>query len=251
MPSTKERKPAAAALRSECLDSVGLCISVPAAWQRLGDTFGGLGFVAAEPRPGADPATWPHLTVAAITVAAIDAPAKEGGNAATQPQQANNGLPGDPVASATSSLDALVERMLIPDGTLASAHVLERSSLLLNGANAQIVRVGLPEEPGSAEAMETIALIEGEEGVVYSIALRCSPPDYNRLEPVFRQALQSWHLQSAEAAPSSTPPESATAPGRSRPKASHSNVTQSHATQSNATQPDATQSKPDPAVPSR
>ena len=206
--STKNRKPAAAALRSECLDSVGLCVSVPAAWQRLGDVFEGLGFVAAEPHPGAGPETWPHLTVAAIDVSA-----KEGdGDTAT--------------ASATPSLDALVERMLTPGGALASAHVLERRSLLLNGANAQIVRVGLPEEAGGAEAIEAVALIEGDAGLVYSVALRCSPPDFNRLEPVFQQALESWRLESAEGT-SPAKPKPATAPGRTQPKANQSSVTQS------------------------
>ncbi len=99
--------------------------------------------------------------------------------------------------------------MLTPEGALASAHVLERSTLLINGANVQIVRVGLPEEAGNAEAMESVALIEGDEGLVYSIALHCSPPDSNRLDPVFRQVLQSWRLQSA-AAPASAPRDPAT-----------------------------------------
>src|SRR5689334_11016081 len=56
----KPRKPAATALRNECLDSVGLCIGVPIAWQRLGNIFDGLGFVAAEPHPGVDSESWPH-----------------------------------------------------------------------------------------------------------------------------------------------------------------------------------------------
>jgi len=178
--SAKERKPAAA-LRSECLDSVGLCVSVPSAWHRLANIFGDRGFVVAEPQPGADPATSPHLTVAAIDVSA-----KEGDG------------------STKSLLDTLVERMLTPEGALASAHVLERSTLLINAANVQIVRVGLSEEAGNAEAMESVALIEGDEGLVYSIALHCSSPDSNRLDPVFRQVLQSWRLQSA-AGPASEP----------------------------------------------
>ena len=210
-PSVKSRKPPAAARRgvrskpdvglpgqSECLDSFGFCISVPAAWRRVGEIFDGLGFVTAEPHAGTDPSAWPQLTVAAIEVSA-----KEGD--AYKP-----------------SLDALVERMLTPEGALASAHVLERSSLLLNGANAQIVRVGLPEEAGSTEAIETVALIEGEEGLVYSVALRCSPPDVNRLEPVFRQAIESWRLENAEAssaAPTSAPP----IPTSVQPKAAQSN----------------------------
>ena len=196
--SAKVQKPAAAALRSECLDSVGLCISVPAAWQRVGEIFDGFGFVVAEPGPSASSANWPHLTVAAIEVS----PKESDGN--TMP----------------ASLDAVVERMLTPGGALASANVLERSSLLINGANAQIVRVGLTGEGENGEAIETVALIEGEEGLVYSVALHCSPPEFSRLEPVFRQSLQSWHLQNAEAAPTSAPDPAAVQPKPTEPKQS-------------------------------
>ena len=211
-PPATAQKPAAAARRgvpskpgvglpgqSECLESFGFCISVPVDWRRVGEIFDGLGFVTAEPHAGTDPAAWPQLTVAAIEVSAKEA------DDSTKP-----------------SLDALVERMLTPEGALASAHVLERTSLLLNGANAQIVRVGFPEEAGSAEAIETVALIEGEEGLVYSVALRCSPPDVNRLDPVFRQAIESWRLENTEAsstAPASAPPN----PTSVQPKAALSN----------------------------
>jgi hypothetical protein len=208
-PSAKTRKPAAAAVRSECVAAVGLdpgapttdapatplCISVPAAWQRLGNIFDDLGFVAAEPHAGADPESWPHLTVAVVDISAKEDRSKTEDDSKTEP------------AAAAPSLDALVERMLAGGGALASAHVLERSSLLVNRANAQIVRVGLPEEAGHAEAIETVALIEGEDGMVYSIALHCSPPDFKRLEPVFRQAVESWHLQGGEA--KSAPPHAA------------------------------------------
>ncbi len=202
-PSAKTRKPAAAAVRSECVASVtpttgagtAVCISVPAAWQRLGNIFDDLGFVAAEPHAGADPESWPHLTVAVVDVSAKEDRSKTEDDSKTEP------------AAAAPSLDALVERMLAGGGALASAHVLERSSLLVNRANAQIVRVGLPEEAGHAEAIETVALIEGEDGMVYSIALHCSPPDFKRLEPVFRQAVESWHLQGGEA--KSAPPHAA------------------------------------------
>jgi hypothetical protein len=200
----KDRKARAAAYRSECLHSVGFCISVPAAWQRLGDVFGDFGFVAAEPHAGADPATWPQLTVAAIDLAAKE----DGGTAA-------------PVREpATSPLDVLVERMLTPEGAFASARTLERSRLLLNGASAQIVRVELRDDTGKPDAVEKIALIEGEDGLVYSIALRCAPRDFERLAPVFDQAARSWRLQTAQATPaqatpSSSPPRS-TAPAPSQ-----------------------------------
>ena len=207
-PPAKARKTPAVAYRSECLNSAGFCISVPAAWQRLGDIFGDLGFVVAEPHAGADSASRPQLTVAAIDLAP-----KEGGGTAAPVRE-----------PAIPSLDVLVERMLTPEGALASARTLERRRLLLNGASAQIVRVELRDEEGKPDAIEEIALIEGADGMVYSIALRCAQQDFDRLAPVFDQAARSWHLRTAQetipapAAPSSVPPKT-TAPGaRSQPR---------------------------------
>ncbi len=161
-PPAKTRKTPAVAYRSECLNSAGFCIRVPAAWQRLGDIFGDLGFVVAEPHAGADSASRPQLTVAAIDLAP-----KEGGGTAAPVRE-----------PAIPSLDVLVERMLTPEGALASARTLERRRLLLNGASAQIVRVELRDEEGKPDAIEEIALIEGADGMVYSIALRCAQQDF-------------------------------------------------------------------------
>ena len=201
-PSAKARKTPAAAFRNECTHS-GFCISVPAAWKRIADVFNDLGFVAAEPRAGADPAAWPQLTVVAF------APPKSGG--------------------AVPSLDTLVERMLAPEGALASAQTLERSRLLLNGSPAQIVRVEFRDDSGKPTAIEEVALIAGDDGLIYSIGLHCAPQEFDRLEPVFQQAARSWHLQAA-AAPSSAPRK----PSAARP---------SHAP------PAAPQPKPNPAKP--
>ncbi len=173
------RKAASAAGKSECVRSVGLCVTVPQAWQRLGDVFDDLGFVVAEPHPGSDAATWPQLTVAAI-----DVPAQKDGNA--------------------PSLDSLIELVLTPDGSFTSAETLQRTRLLLNGNNAEIVRVRLHEEandvpardvPNVTDAIEAVALIQGDAGLVYSIALRCAPQDFTRLEAVFQKVISSWRIQ--------------------------------------------------------
>ena len=161
--------------RSECVLSVGLCVTVPAAWQRLGDIFDDLGFVVAEPHPGVDSAAWPQLTIAAI-----DVPPQKNGNA--------------------PSLDSLVDILLTPDGSFTSAETLQRSRLMLNGSDAEIFRVRLHEESKGAESKETetseaVALIEGEDGLVYSIALRCAPEDFTRLEAVFQKVIHSWRIR--------------------------------------------------------
>jgi hypothetical protein len=157
---------------------------VPAAWQRLGDIFDDLGFVVAEPHPGIDSAEWPQLTVAAI-----DVPAQKDGKA--------------------PSLDSLVDVVLTPDGSFNSAETLQRSRLLLNGSNAEIVRVRLHQEvkneAKNTDTNEAVALIEGGDGLVYSIALRCAPQDFARLEAVFQQVVHSWRIKPSATQISSQP----------------------------------------------
>jgi len=181
--------------RAECVVSVGLCVNVPASWQRLGNVFDDLGFVAAEPHPGVDSGSWPQLTVAAIGPLAAN-------DQGEQP-----------------SLDSVVDLILTPSGTFSSVETLQRSSLLLNGAEAEIVRVQFHDSSGNAGPIEDVALIQRSDGVVYSIALRCAPEDFARLEPVFQQTAQSWHLQPVASTPVA-PPLPTPAPAPSAPAAS-------------------------------
>jgi hypothetical protein len=150
---------------------VGLCVSVPTSWQRLGNVFEDLGFVVAEPHPGTDPITWPQLTVAAM-----DVPSPKSGSPAP-------------------ALDALVDIVLTPDGSFTSAETLQRTRLLINGDEAEIVRVRLHDDATKTDSIEAVALIAGDEEVVYSIALRCAPQDFARLEPVFQKTAHSWRLK--------------------------------------------------------
>lgn len=175
---THTRKPDSLADRTECVQTVGLCVTVPASWQRLGNVFEDLGFVVAESRPGTAPETRPSLTVAAVNVPAE----KKGG--------------GPP------SLDSLVDIVLTPGGSFTS-ETLQRTRLLLNGNEAEIVRVREHNQATENDAIENIALIEGEDGLVYSIALRCAPEEFARLEPVFQKTAHSWHLKQPASEPQS------------------------------------------------
>jgi hypothetical protein len=38
-------------------------------------------------------------------------------------------------------------------------------------------------------------LIEGDDGLVYSIALRCAPGELARLEPIFQKTARSWRVK--------------------------------------------------------
>jgi hypothetical protein len=183
-PAAGTAKKSPAAVRSECIAATGLCVTVPATWNRLGDIFDDLGFVVAEPHAGVDSATWPQLTVAAIDIP----PKKDASGVAVAP-----------------SLDAVVDIVLMPDGSHTSAETLQRTRLLLNGREAEIVRVRLHDE--KSDAVESIALIEGDDGLVYSIALRSSAQDPDRLEPVFQKVIHSWRIKpvSDQASPQSKP----------------------------------------------
>jgi hypothetical protein len=176
--SAGARKAPPVAGRSECVAAVGLCVTVPASWHRLGDVFDDLGFVVAEPHAGVDSAAWPQLTVAAI-----DVPLEKDANGVVVAQ----------------SLDAIVDIVLTPDGSFASTETLQRTHLMLNGCEAEIVRVRLRDE--KSEAIEAIALIDGEDGLVYSIALRSAAQDVARLEPIFDKAIHSWRIEPAMAQP--------------------------------------------------
>ncbi|MGC2209098.1 MAG: hypothetical protein WA532_03205 [Candidatus Korobacteraceae bacterium] len=184
-----------AAGRAECVVSVGLCVTVPASWQRLGNIFDDLGFVVAEPHPGVDSGSLPQLTVAAI---------------GPLPNEDNGEPP---------SLDSVVDLVLTPGDTFASVETLQRSHLLLNGAEAEMVRVQFHDKSGDAGPIEDVALIQGSDGLVYSIALRCAPQDFPRLEPLFQQTAQSWHLQPVASAPV-VPALPTPAPAPSAPAAS-------------------------------
>ena len=170
-PAAPTRKAAAVAGHTECVQTVGLCVTVPDSWQRLGDVFEGLGFVVAEsrPGPGADTATWPQITVAAMDV----------------PEQKNGGAP---------SLDSLVDTVLAPGGSFTS-ETLQRTRLLLNGNEAEIVRIREHDEASKTDVIEAVALIVGDDGLVYSIALRCPPQDFARLEPIFQKTVHSWRVK--------------------------------------------------------
>jgi hypothetical protein len=181
-PATPAKSHPAAALRQQCAEALPLCVAVPAAWQRLGDLYDGLGFVVAEPTKDAAQDTWPQ-----ISVAAIDAPPVKAG-------------------APPRSLDSMVELMLTPDGSFRSAETEQRSHLLLNGADAEIIRVRLHGAEGQPDKIEELALIDGDEEMVFAIVLRCPPGDFARLDPIFQKLARSWQLKSDEPAPATHSP---------------------------------------------
>jgi hypothetical protein len=116
-------------------------------------------------------------------------------------------VPAPKSGGATPSLDSLVDIVLTPDGSFNSVETLQRSRLLLNGSEAEIVRVLLHNEATKTTTTEAVALIAGEDGMVYSIALRTAPEEFTRLAPIFQKTAHSWRLKppADDAAPKTAP----------------------------------------------
>lgn len=196
-PTATAKKPAAASTRTECIVRAGLCVAVPASWQKLGAPYGDLGFVIAEPHDGQAQSDWPELNVAVL-----DPPEQPDGR--------------------TVTLDQMVESITQPGGP--AAEMQQRTRLLLNGSDAQIVRILLRDPDTQAESIEEVALIDGDGGLVYSFALRCAPKDFERLDPVFQRTIRNW-----TATPSPAPKENAASPREAKPEskpgsAAHENL---------------------------
>ncbi len=197
-PATTTKKPASVATRNECIARAGLCVAVPASWQKLGDAYGDLGFVVAEPHEGQAQSAWPELNVAVL-----------------DPPEQKNG--------AHVTLDQLVDSVTHPGGELAETQ--QRTHLLLNGNDAEIVRVLLRDADTQAETIEEVALVDGDDDLIYTFALRCAPQDFERLDPLFQRTIRNWTVtpppetKATDEAKPENKPETKTAPKTELPNA--------------------------------
>lgn len=139
--------------------------------------------VVAEPAQSRPQAEWNQ-----ITAAALDLPESEAGG--ERPE-----------------LNDLVNRVLAaPPG--AKIQTIERSQTVIAGHPAQLITTQV-QENGKPVAVERVAFIDAD-AVIYTLALRCLPSDFKRLQPVFVAALKSWR----EAAPPAKPQPGATTGGK-------------------------------------
>ena len=58
-------------------------------------------------------------------------------------------------ATVAPSLDAVVDIVLTPDGSFTSAETLQRTSLMLNGSEAEIVRVRLHDDISRTQSRQS------------------------------------------------------------------------------------------------
>jgi hypothetical protein len=135
----------------------------------LGEVYDGDGVVVAPPQK-LDKALWDEITVALIT------PLSEGDEEAV-------------------SLDVMIEQASksMREGGQAF-ETLQRQQRTVDHKPAQMLKVRYHEKASDRDWVEELVFIQGPDGEIYSVALKCSPENLVRLEPVLAGVLESWVL---------------------------------------------------------
>jgi hypothetical protein len=152
-----------------CQPDGGFCFKYPGSWTMLGEVYDGDGVVVAPPQK-LDKALWDEITVALIT------PLSEGDEEAV-------------------SLDVMIEQASnsMREGGQAF-ETLQRQQRTVDHKPAQMLKVRYHEKATDHDWVEELVFIQGPDGEIYSVALKCSPENLVRLEPVLAGVLESWVL---------------------------------------------------------
>jgi hypothetical protein len=98
---------------------------------------------------------------------------------------------------------------------------LQRQQRTVDHKPAQMLKVRYREKATDHDWVEEMVFIQGPDGEMYSVALKCSPENLARLEPAFAGVLESWVLPEPEppagAAEDDTPKQS-TPPSKAPPR---------------------------------
>ena len=178
-----------------CQPDGGFCFKYPGSWIMLGEVFDGNGVVVAPPQK-LDRALWDEITVALIL------PPSEGDE--------------EPV-----TLDGLIEQASksMREGGQAF-ETLQRQQRTVDHKPAQMLKVRYREKATDRDWVEQMVFIQGPDGEMYSVALKCSPENLARLEPLFAGVLDSWVLPEPEppaGAEEEDKPKQATPPPKAPP----------------------------------
>src|SRR5271165_4897967 len=165
-----------------CQPEGGFCFKYPGSWSMLGEVFNGNGVVVAPPQKQ-DRALWDAITVALVVPPPI----------------------GD---EEPISLNGVIEQA--SSGLRESGQdfqTLQRQERTIDHKPAQMLKVRYHEKANAHDWIEEMIFIEGPENEIYSVALKCSPRNLARLEPVLNGVLAAWTLPAAEpSANDSEPP---------------------------------------------
>ena len=75
---------------------------------------------------------------------------------------------------------------------------LQRQQRTIDHKPAQILKARYRDKSTGHEWIEEMLFIEGPDNEIYSVALKCSPQELARLEPVLTGVLASWTLPEPE-----------------------------------------------------
>jgi hypothetical protein len=178
-----------------CQPDGGFCFKYPSSWTMLGEVFDGNGVVVAPPQK-LDKALWDEITVALVV------PPSEGDE--------------EPV-----TLDGIIEQASksMREGGQAF-ETLQRQQRTVDHKPAQMLKVRYHETATDRDWVEQMVFIQGPDREIYSVALKCSPENLARLEPVFAGVLASWVLPEPEPPAGATKddtPKQATPPSKAPP----------------------------------
>ena len=182
---TQSAKPAV--WKRYCQPEGGFCFKYPSSWSVLGEVFDGNGVVVA-PAQKEDRALWDAITVAMVVPA---------------PQGDEDSITLDGVIEQASS-------RIRESGQ--DFETLQRQQRTVDHKPAELLKVRYHEKSNGRDWIEEMVFIQGPDSEIYSVALKCSPQNLARLEPVFTQGLASWTLPEAE------PPADATEEAPLKPK---------------------------------
>ena len=169
--SAPARKPVA--WKSYCQPAGGFCFKYPSFWSVLGEVFDGNGVVVAPPQKE-DRALWDAITIAMVV------PSPKG----DEEPMGLNGV----IAQATSGLREGGQNF----------ETLQRQQRTVDHKPAQMLKVHYHEKSNGHDWIEEMIFIEGPDNQIYSVALKCSPQNLARLEPVLSGVLAGWNLPAPE-----------------------------------------------------
>jgi hypothetical protein len=182
-----------------CQPDGGFCFKYPSSWSVLGEVFDGNGVVVA-PTQKLDRALWDEITVALIL------PPSEGDE--------------EPM-----TLDGLIEQASksMREGG-QTFETLQRQQRTVDHKPAQMLKVRYREKATDRDWVEEMVFIQGPDGEMYSVALKCSPENLAHLEPALAGVLESWVLPEPEppaGAAEDDTPKQGTSPSKAPPPQPH------------------------------
>jgi len=175
-----------------CQPDNGFCFKYPSSWSMLGEVFEGNGVVVAPEQKG-ERSLWSEITVALVV------PPPEGDEEAI-------------------GLDALIEqtmKSLREEGQ--NFETLQRQRRTVDHNPAQMLKVRYREKATGHDWYEEIIFIQGPDDEVYSVALKSTPQDMARLEPLLTGVVGSWMLPEVAAPAEEEQEESPKKPAAEKP----------------------------------